>query len=140
MHLKVLSIRKALGNIEDRERADALQVELASLNGLCTFGKDFLLHYLGFQELSFDDDDVLHTVIVSDYIHGDSFGSWNGRIQPFLNRLIVMNQLASALSFMHEGGYCHNDLSPNNFIVIDDQHGNVSTVLIDFGSTRPPGV
>lgn len=139
VHLKFLTCPANAANKDDQDLIDAVNVELACLNGLCTQRQPFLLDYVGFQEFRLlDNTTTYYTVVVSNYIDGGvTFGEWHGVDQnkSFLSRLKVVKQIALALSFVHKQGYCHNDLSPHNVIVLNDN----SVVLIDFGAAKPPG-
>lgn len=132
VHCKVLKCKE-----NNQEGKDSISVELASLNAICCQNQSSLICYLGFIEFTFDNLEH-YTVIVSECIDGISFADWNLKVQPFFKRVLVLKHLAEALSFVHDKGYCHNDLSPNNFMIVDVLDG-ISIVLFDLGAARPPG-
>lgn len=139
LHCKFLKCRE-----DDKDGVDKIRVELATLRAICSQNESSgqnsgVLCYLGFFQFTLDQI-VRYTVIVSNFVDGLTFGQWNLLIHPFLKRLQVAKQLVLALSFVHEKGYCHNDLSPNNFIIVEEDHDNISIVLFDFGSAKPPGI
>lgn len=138
VHGKQIHCKRLERHVDDKDGADAISLELASLNAICTKDYSGVIRYLGFLEFTFDNL-AIQTVIVSHCIDGKSFGQWNVEKQPILKRLQVVKQLALAVSFVHETGYCHNDLSPNNFMIVENGQGDVSIVLFDFGAARPPG-
>ena len=47
--------------------------------------------------------------------------------------LIYLSQVATALSYIHEIGYLHNDIKGNNVILSKTQSGDVEAYLIDYG-------
>ena len=145
VHLKVLESSCSPSTEEERVQADAVSIELAVLNGLCNVQNrnNALVQYLGFHEFKLQNSFTVFTVIVTTFINGISFRIWN-KLQrnlastSFTRRVRLMRQLADTLDFVHRKQYSHNDLSPNNFMVVDNSAGE-SIVLIDFGSARPPG-
>jgi len=50
------------------------------------------------------------------------------------NRLLLIRQMAEAISAVHHAGYLHRDICPRNFMVAPD---GKSLKLIDFGLTVP---
>ncbi|KAL2281241.1 hypothetical protein FJTKL_11686 [Diaporthe vaccinii] len=73
---------------------------------------------------------------LADYIcypHGKEGTPWPQRPLPQLDPIDIMRQLFSLVSFFHDQGYVHRDLSPNNIRIYPDKHRWVIKV-IDLGS------
>ena len=49
------------------------------------------------------------------------------------NGVKFLYQAATALSYIHNNGYLHNDIKGNNIILDDTRSGDVQAYLIDFG-------
>ena len=110
----------------DAEREKGLRTEYATLarlrhphvEAVYDFGKD-----------------PRHGVYISkEYVAGaDMFKATEGR--PPEDVLLLSMQLFRALSFLHARGLIHNDLKPDNVLVIQDHSAELGlrSVLIDFG-------
>ena len=68
---------------------------------------------------------------VMDYIEGQSLAQMS---KPLAEPLVMhyLNQILSALEFVHSHGILHLDIKPNNIMV--DNQGNA--ILIDFGASK----
>ena len=49
------------------------------------------------------------------------------------NGVKFLYQVATALSYIHDNGYLHNDVKGNNIVLDDMQSGDIQAYLIDFG-------
>ncbi len=81
---------------------------------------------------SFEDNNTIYYVM--EYIDGGSLDDYitkNKRLKAE-ETIKIVNQISSALSFMHDQGMLHLDLKPNNIMRKDT--GDV--VLIDFGLSK----
>ncbi|XP_070162183.1 ribosomal protein S6 kinase alpha-5 isoform X3 [Polyergus mexicanus] len=78
--------------------------------------------------------DRLHTYIVMELLTG---GELSQRQRPFseLQAKRIMQQLASAVRYMHESGIVHRDLKPEN-IVFANTSDDSPVKIVDFGFAR----
>ena len=56
-----------------------------------------------------------------------------GHVMQERNGVKYLYQTASAITYMHEKGYLHNDIKGNNIILDGTQNGDIKAVLIDYG-------
>lgn len=77
-----------------------------------------------------------HPYVLMEFIEGKGLNSMIIAKDPLLegNRLTLIQQMAEALSVVHEAGFVHRDVCPRNFICFPD---GKSLKLIDFGLTLP---
>ncbi len=108
----------------DREAAVLRELTAKGITGISSYITDFTLHNTHY--------------IVMEWVKGRSLASWDYSYVlanetfpvPFLES--VLSQLLKLLSRIHEAGYYHCDIKPQNIIVSDE--GIVT--LIDFGAVR----
>lgn len=76
------------------------------------------------------DEDTGELCTLSDWLRGDTFEAYgkDGLKEKYLRDVAL--DLLRGLDHMHQRGYCHLDVKPDNFIVTER-----ATVLIDFGNT-----
>ncbi|MEH2364021.1 serine/threonine-protein kinase [Nostoc sp.] len=73
--------------------------------------------------------------MVMEYVNGDDLGVYvdkHGHLSED-EALHYINQVGQALEFVHQQGFLHRDIKPNNIILRD---GKQEAVLIDFGLAR----
>ena len=77
----------------------------------------------------FEENDTAYYVM--DYIKGSSLAQVD---KPIAEPLVMhyLNQILSALEYVHLQGILHLDIKPNNIMI--DNHGNA--ILIDFGASK----
>lgn len=68
--------------------------------------------------------------IVMEYVNGRTLEAFLGEKPGFSLRRRVLDQILSAVSYLHEKGIIHNDLKPENILVT---YSDNSVKLIDFG-------
>jgi eukaryotic-like serine/threonine-protein kinase len=77
--------------------------------------------------------------MVMEYIQGDDLGIYvdkHGQLSED-EALRYINQVAEALEYVHQQGFLHRDVKPNNIILRDGkQKAQKEAVLIDFGLAR----
>ena len=56
-----------------------------------------------------------------------------GHVMQEGNGVKYLYQTASAIAYMHEKGYLHNDIKGNNIILDGTQNGDIKAILIDYG-------
>nr|WP_281721713.1 serine/threonine-protein kinase [Nitrosomonas nitrosa] len=73
--------------------------------------------------------------LVMDYIEGDSLGTVLNRVGTLgeVEVLELLDGLLSGLSAVHEAGYLHRDIKPDNVFIRRDSG---KPVLLDFGAAR----
>jgi DNA-binding winged helix-turn-helix (wHTH) protein len=74
----------------------------------------------------------------SEYTEGGSLADWAraaGGIAtiPFETRLLLIAQVAEALSAAHSVGVLHKDIKPQNVLIFEDSNGEPKARLTDFG-------
>lgn len=70
--------------------------------------------------------------MVMERINGGDLAQWIQRGLEVDETLQIVSQVASALHFVHEKGFVHRDIKPDNIMFRDDN----SAVLTDFGVVR----
>jgi HAMP domain-containing protein len=73
--------------------------------------------------------------MVLDYERGESLKTWWKRIDdiPEAQLLVLLKPLLNGLAVVHQAGYLHRDIKPDNIYV---RHEDGSLVLLDFGAAR----
>ncbi len=74
---------------------------------------------------------ISEVVVVMELVEGKTLEDW--RPESMLVTCRICRGVAAALKFMHEKGYVHADIKPNNIMVTSD--GQVK--IIDFGQSCP---
>ena len=68
--------------------------------------------------------------IVMEYIEGRTLGEYLAERPSKAERRCIVDELLSALSYLHKRGIIHNDLKPENILIT---HADNTLKLIDFG-------
>ncbi|MEN9868753.1 MAG: hypothetical protein RL748_4343, partial [Pseudomonadota bacterium] len=71
--------------------------------------------------------------IVLEYEQGQSLRQWWQQHLPEAELLALLQPLLDGLALVHEAGYLHRDIKPDNIMV---RNSNGSLVLLDFGAAR----
>jgi serine/threonine protein kinase len=101
--------------------------ELVELDILSRFRHPNILHHDGF----YSNEENIGIVLPLASSNLKDFALDND-IDPSKSEYkILFDQLLSSISFLHESGYYHCDIKPENVLIIDDQ-----LVLADFGLTK----
>ena len=91
-----------------------------------------------------DGDDVVF--LAMEYVGGQSLKSWLAEHGPFdaAEAVDLARQLISTLHAAHSRGIVHRDLKPENLMLVEDDSGERSLKVLDFGLsklvTRPVGL
>jgi serine/threonine-protein kinase len=74
---------------------------------------------------------------VTEYVEGDTFHEWRGRVRPSAAKLLgVFTELTRLLRELHRRGVHHRDLKADNLLV---RRKDERPFLLDFGSVHLPG-
>ena len=74
-----------------------------------------------------------------EYLNGDNLGEWAKKkypknLVPVREACRTLLPIMDALTFCHEKGVLHRDISPDNILICKDQKGESIPKLIDFGA------
>jgi len=123
--------------ILDREKTDKFESRFARLNKPCegeiaaTFSHPHIVDTLEYGKTTAGD-----AYLLMEYLEGQGMNTFihaqDGQFGH--QRDVLLKQIASALTTVHDAGYIHRDVCPRNFIVSKDYR---TVKLIDFGLSIP---
>ncbi|HUE01937.1 MAG TPA: protein kinase [Bryobacteraceae bacterium] len=72
-------------------------------------------------------------------LEGETLNEYLRRSRPLsaADAMPIVEQVASALSVLHDNGIIHRDLKPSNIILIRGRAGEMRAVVTDFGLAKP---
>ncbi|XP_027082145.1 mitogen-activated protein kinase kinase kinase 20-like [Coffea arabica] len=93
-----------------------------------------IIHCYG-ADVSEEDGHLLYNMLLefasggslADYVHGSQYGLLEEEVKQFTRSVLL------GLSYIHAEGYAHCDIKPANILLVDDEEGNRTAKISDFG-------